>query len=69
MKYISIHHSASMRDNCAYYKKGKIYTYEEYSKLIRRRQLIKDVIKDIVFIVVLGVIMVFRGYVFLEYGI
>ncbi len=65
MKYISIHHSAPIRDECAYYRKGKKYTCEEYSKLVRRKQLIKDVVLMIVF----GAIVVFRAYVFLEYGI
>ena len=69
MKYISIHHSAPVKNEWFCCRKGKIYTYEEYCKLVHRQQLIKDVIKDVVFIVILGVIMVFRGYVFLEYGI
>ncbi len=65
MKYISIHNSAPLKSEWVYYRKGKKYTYEEYYELVYRQQLIKD----ITLITVLGVIMVFRAYVFLEYGI
>ena len=65
MEYISIHHSAPMKGEWIYYRKGKKYTYEEYRKLIRRQQLIKE----IVLITLFSVFMVFRAYVFLEYGI
>lgn len=65
MEYISIHHSAPMKGEWIYYRKGKKYTYEEYCKLIRRQQLVKE----IVLITLFGVVMVFRAYVFLEYGI
>lgn len=65
MEYISIHHSAPMKGEWIYYRKGKKYTYEEYFKLIRRQQLIKEII----LITLFSVVMVFRAYVFLEYGI
>lgn len=66
MKYTSVHHSAPMRDDgFVCYKKGKIYTCEEYSKLIHRRQLIKGII----LLAALGAAMVVRAYVFFEYGI
>lgn len=65
MEYISIHHSAPMKGEWIYYRKGKKYTYEEYCKLIRRQQLVKE----IVLITLFGVVIVFRAYVFLEYGI
>ena len=65
MEYISIHHLAPMRGEWAYYKKGKKYTYQEYCKLIRRQQLIKEITLFTVF----GVFVLFRAYVFLEYGI
>lgn len=63
--YLSIHHLAPIREKFSYYRKGKKYTYEEYSKLMRRKQLIKD----IALLVVFGVVVVFRTYVFFEYGI
>ena len=69
MKYISIHHSAPMKGKWIYCRKGKKYTYEEYCKLIRRQQLIKEIIKEIVLITLVSVVMVFRAYVFLKYGI
>ena len=65
MNNILIHHSVPANDKLAYYRKGKEYTYEEYSKLIYRKQLVKDV----VFVTVVGVVMVFRAYVFCKYGI
>ena len=65
MEYISIHHSAQTKGKWTYYRKGKKYTYEEYCKLIRRQQLIKE----IVLITLFSVVMVFRAYIFLEYGI
>ena len=62
--YISIHNSAPT-DEWACYRKGKKYTYEEYSKSVYRKQLIKD----IALMAALGVVMVFRAYVFFEYGV
>lgn len=63
--YISIHHSAPNKGEFAYYKKGKVYRYEEYCKMVRRKQQIKDII----LITVFGVFVIFRAYVFFEYGI
>ena len=63
--YISIHNSAPNKGECNYYRKGKRYTYEEYCKLIYRRQQIKNV----VFAILFGAFMIFRAYAFLEYGI
>lgn len=64
MKYISIHHNAPLKGEKKYYIKGKIYTEEEYRKLIYRKQLIKD----IVLMTLLGVVVAFRAYVFFKYG-
>lgn len=66
--YILIHHSPSIKQALIYYK-GKEHTYEEYSKLIRRKELTKEAIKDIVLMSIFGAAVAIRGYVFLEYGI
>lgn len=65
MNNMSIHHSAPIKDEFVYYRKGKKYTCEEYFKLTYRKQLIKD----IMLMIVLGAVMVFRSCVFFEYGI
>lgn len=62
--YISIHHSAPIR-NKEYKYKSDYLEFIHNLKVIHRKRLIKDIILMIVF----GVVMVFRAYVFLEYGI
>ena len=64
--YISMHHSAppTTKDECfCFYDQ-----YEKFCKLLSRQRLIRY-IANVVGMVVLGVIMVLRAYVFLEYGI
>jgi hypothetical protein len=66
MNYISIHHfPAPTRDRIVYCKNGKKYPYEEYKKLVHKKQLIKDII----FMVCVSVVAALRAYVFFEYGV
>lgn len=64
MNYISIHHTTPITGSIYYIKDNK-HTYEEYSKLVHSKQLIKDV----VLIAVLGVVVALRAYVWFAYGI
>ena len=52
-----------------YSKKGKKYTKEEYYKMINRKELIKELIKIIVWTVIFAIFVVLRAYVFFEYGV
>lgn len=54
------------RERVFYYgKNGKKYTEEEYCKMIRKKEAIKEIIQTVIFIIFLT----FRAYVFLEHGI
>lgn len=63
--YIIIHHSAPHNSEHVYYKNGKKYTYEEYSKIIYKKQRIKEII----FITAYSIFVLLRAYVFLKYDI
>lgn len=60
MNNISIHHSAPIKNEFS-------YTYELIHKIADKRQSIQ-LIKDMIFMIILGAFMVLRAYVFFEYG-
>ena len=68
--YISIHHSKPSNTRFTYCaKNGKTYSEFEYFKMMRRKYQIKKNIKESIQVAILIVIMIFRAYVFLEYGV
>lgn len=67
---LTIHHSAPSGNGRFYYhgRNGKTYTEEEYYKMIRRKELIKEIVLTILQTFIFVIFIVFRAYVFLEYG-
>lgn len=61
--YISIHHSSP--DRTISVDRPDYLTFIRNLKIMRRKQLLKDV----VFMILFGVVMMFRAYIFFKYGV
>lgn len=70
MEYLTIHHSKPSNTGFVYYaKNSKTYSEFEYFKMMRRKHQIKENIKEDIQMIVFILLMIFRAYVFLEYGV
>ena len=66
---LSFHTHAPYKGDCTYYCKGKMYTEAEYWEMWRRKQKIKDTIFHLITMILFVAFMIYRAYVFVEYGI
>lgn len=70
MEYLTIHHSKPNNTGFVYYaKNSKTYSEFEYFKIMRRKHQTKENIKSSIQMIVFISVMIFRAYVFLEYGV